>query len=141
MKERTFFMVKPDAFGRGVTGQILAHAEQAGLRLVAARTLRLSKTQAQGFYHVHRERPFFGALVEFMTSGPVLVGVWEGEGAIAKWREAMGATDSKKAAPGTIRNKFGTDVEKNATHGSDGPDTASFEIGYFFAGHEIDGLA
>lgn len=141
MNERTFFIVKPDAFGRGVTGQVLAAGEAAGLRLVAARTLRLGRAQAEGFYHVHRERPFFASLVAFMTSGPVLAGVWEGEGAIARWREAMGATDSKKAAPGTIRNRFGTDVEKNAAHGSDGPDTALFEIGYFFGGAELDGLA
>lgn len=141
MSERTFFIVKPDAFARGVAGQILAQAEQAGLRLVTARSLRLTRAQAEGFYAVHRDRPFFRALVDFMTSGPVLAGVFEAERAITRWRETMGVTDSKKAAPGTIRARFGSDIERNAVHGSDSPETARFEIGYFFADSELDGLA
>ncbi|MEK6607195.1 MAG: nucleoside-diphosphate kinase [Myxococcota bacterium] len=141
MKQRTLCIVKPDAFSRGVAGAILAAVEETGLRIAAAKTLRLSRAQAEGFYAVHRERPFFGALVAFMTSGPVLAAVLEGDDAITKWRGLMGATDSKKAAPGTIRARFGTDVERNATHGSDAAETAHFEIGYLFGGAELDGLS
>jgi nucleoside-diphosphate kinase len=132
--ERTFSIIKPDAVAAGKTGAILQHLIDGGLRPVAMKLIRLSEAQARGFYHVHRERPFFKDLVAFMTSGPCLVQVLEGENAIARNRELMGATDSKKAAAGTIRNLFGTDIEKNAVHGSDGPETAQYEIGFFFAG-------
>jgi nucleoside-diphosphate kinase len=136
-KERTFSIIKPDAVAAGKTGHIIQHFLDGGLRPVAMRMVRLTVAQAEGFYAVHRERPFFKDLVAFMTSGPCLVQVLEGEDAIARNRELMGATDSKKAAPGTIRNKFGTDIERNAVHGSDAPDTARVEIGFFFAGAEL----
>ena len=135
--ERTLSIIKPDAVAAGHTGAIIDHLIKGGLRPVAIRQTRLSKSEAEGFYAVHRERPFFGSLVAFMTRGPIVVLVLEGENAIAKNRELMGATDSKKAAAGTIRAQFGTDIEQNAVHGSDGPDTAKFEIGYFFAGHQL----
>jgi nucleoside-diphosphate kinase len=135
--ERTLSIIKPDAVSAGHAGAILDHLIKGGLRPIALRMMRLSRGQAEGFYAVHRQRPFFGALVEFMTQGPVIVMALEGEGAIARNRELMGATDSKKAAPGTIRQKFGTDIERNAVHGSDAADTARFEIGFFFAGHEV----
>ena len=135
--ERTLSIIKPDAVAAGHTGEIIDHLIKGGLRPVAMKLARLSGADAEGFYAVHRHRPFFGALVGFMTSGPVVVMVLEGEGAIARNRELMGATDSKKAAAGTIRALFGTDIEKNAVHGSDSPDTAKFEIGYFFAGREL----
>jgi len=138
--ERTLCMVKPDAVAKRAAGAILAAIEESGLRLVAVRSLRLSRAQAEGFYAVHRARPFFSALVEFMTSGPIVAAVLEGEGAIARWRELMGPTDSKKAPPGTIRHRFGTDVEKNAVHGSDGPDTANAEIPYFFPQSDLESL-
>ena len=137
--ERTLSIVKPDAVEKGRTGEILARFEQAGLRIVALKKIQLSRTQAEGFYAVHRQRPFFGDLVAFMTSGPVVVSVLEGEGAIARNRELMGPTDSKKAPKGTIRGDFGADIERNAVHGSDGPDTARIEIGYFFNALEILG--
>ena len=121
--ERTLSIVKPDAVAKGATGDILARFEKAGLRIVALKKLRLSQEQAEGFYAVHRERPFFKDLVGFMTSGPVVVSVLEGEGAIARNRELMGPTDSKKAARGTIRGDHGTDIERNALHGSDSPAT------------------
>jgi len=139
--ERTFSIIKPDAVKAGKAGAIIQHLVDGGLRPIAMKMVQLSPEQAQGFYAVHRERPFFKALVEFMTSGPVIVQVLEGEGAIARNRELMGATDSKKAAAGTIRNKYGTDIEQNAVHGSDAPDTAKFEIGFFFSGAELASLA
>ncbi len=137
--ERTLSIVKPDAVARGATGEILARFEKAGLRIVALKKLRLGQEQAEGFYAVHRERPFFKELVAFMTSGPVVVSVLEGEGAIARNRELMGPTDSKKAPKGTIRGDFGTDIERNAVHGSDAPETARVEIAYFFNAMEILG--
>jgi nucleoside-diphosphate kinase len=135
--ERTFAIIKPDAVGRGLQGEILARIHKAGFRIVAIRSMRLTKDEAGGFYAVHRERPFFGELTDFMSSGKIFAMVLEAEGAIAKWRDAMGATDPKKAAPGTIRHDLGTSIGNNVTHGSDAPDTAAFEISYFFAGHEL----
>ena len=131
-KQRTLTIVKPDAVAKGVTGEILSRFEKAGLEIVALKKLRLTEGQARGFYAVHKERPFYGELVDFMTSGPVVVGVLEGPDAIAKNRELMGPTDSTKAEPGTIRGDFGTDIERNAVHGSDAPETARVEIAYFF---------
>ena len=130
--ERTLSIIKPDAVAKNVVGQILARFEAAGLKVIAARMQHLSQREAEAFYAVHKERPFFGELVEFMTSGPVMVQVLEGEGAIAKNRELMGATDPKKAAPGTIRADFAQSIDANAVHGSDGPDTAKVEIAFFF---------
>jgi len=137
--ERTLSIVKPDAVAKGRTGEILARFEGAGLRIVALKKIQLSRPQAEGFYAVHRQRPFFGDLVAFMTSGPVVVSVLEGEDAIARNRDLMGPTDSKKAAAGTIRGDFGTDIERNAVHGSDAPETARIEIAYFFNALEILG--
>lgn len=136
-QERTLSIIKPDAVAKNAVGAILARFEGAGLRIVAARMKHLSRKEAEGFYAVHRERPFFPALVEFMTSGPVMIQVLEGEDAIAKNRELMGATDPKKAAPGTIRADFAESIDANAVHGSDGPDTAQQEIAYFFAATEL----
>jgi nucleoside-diphosphate kinase len=130
--QRTLTIVKPDAVAKMATGEILSRFEKAGLEIVALKKLRLSEEQARGFYAVHKERPFYGELVQFMTSGPVVVGVLEGPDAIAKNRELMGPTDSTKAEPGTIRGDFGTDIERNAVHGSDAPETARVEIAYFF---------
>jgi len=135
--ERTLSIIKPDAVKKNVVGQILARFESAGLKVVAARMKHLSRAEAEGFYAVHRERPFFKDLVEFMISGPVLVQVLEGEGAIARNRDLMGATDPKKAAKGTIRADFAASIDANAVHGSDAPDTARFEIAYFFPASEI----
>jgi nucleoside-diphosphate kinase len=135
--ERTFAIIKPDAVGRGLQGEILSRIHKAGFRIVAIRSMRLTKDEAGGFYAVHRERPFFGELTDFMSSGKIIALVLEAENAIAKWRDAMGATDPKKAAPGTIRHDLGTSIGNNVTHGSDALDTAAFEIGYFFAGHEL----
>ena len=135
--ERTLSIIKPDAVRKNAIGQILARFEAAGLRIVAARMMHLSRAEAEGFYAVHRGRPFFNDLVQFMTSGPVLVQVLEGEHAIAKNRELMGATDPKKAAQGTIRADFADSIDANAVHGSDAPDTATTEIGYFFAASEV----
>lgn len=135
--ERTLAIVKPDAFGRGLAGDIISRIHAGKFRIVAMKSLRLTKTEAEGFYAVHRERPFFKDLTEFMSSGKVVVMVLEAEGAIAKWRETMGATDPGKAAAGTIRKELGTSIQNNCTHGSDAPDTAAFEIGYFFAGFEL----
>jgi nucleoside-diphosphate kinase len=135
--ERTLSIIKPDAVKKNVIGQICARFEAAGLRIVAARMMHLSRAEAEGFYAVHRERPFFRDLVEFMISGPVLVQVLEGEGAISKNRELMGATDPKKADKGTIRADFAESIDANAVHGSDGADTARTEIGYFFPACEI----
>ena len=130
--ERTLSIIKPDAVRKKLIGKILARFEAAGLRIVAARMMHLSRTEAEAFYAVHRERPFFRDLVEFMTSGPIMVQVLEGEGAIMKNRDLMGATDPKKAAPGTIRADFADSIDANAVHGSDAPDTAATEIAYFF---------
>jgi nucleoside-diphosphate kinase len=136
MVERTLSIIKPDGVEKGVIGRVISRFETAGLKPVAMRLKRLSQGEAEGFYAVHRARPFFADLVKFMTSGPVLLMVLEGEGAIARNREVMGATDPKKAAPGTLRADFATDIEKNTVHGSDGPETARTEIAYFFP--EID---
>jgi len=138
--ERTLSIIKPDAVGKGVIGPVVKLLEEGGLKVVAMKMLHLSRKQAEGFYAVHRERPFFGSLCEFMTSGPVVVQVLEGEGAINRNREIMGVTDSAKAAPGTIRNLYGTNIERNAVHGSDAPETAQTEIAYFFAPYELNGL-
>jgi nucleoside-diphosphate kinase len=135
--ERTFGIIKPDAVEKSGIGGVLGMIEQSGLRVVGLRYTRLGPAQAEGFYAVHKERPFFKSLVAFMTSGPVVVMALEGDNAIARYRELMGPTDSKKAPPGTIRQRYGTDIEKNAVHGSDGPDTAKFELGFFFPGHEL----
>ncbi len=137
--ERTFSILKPDATARNLTGAINAVIEKAGLRIVAQKRIRMSKAEAETFYGVHRERPFFGELVEFMTSGPVVVQVLEGENAIAKYREIMGATDPAKAAEGTIRKLYAKSVGENSVHGSDAPDTAAKEIKQFFSGNEIVG--
>lgn len=135
--ERTLSIIKPDAVAKNVIGQIYTRFEQAGLQVIAAKMKHLSRVEAEGFYAVHRERPFFKPLVEFMVSGPVMIQVLEGEGAIAKNRELMGATNPKDAAPGTIRADFAQSIDANAVHGSDGEDTARFEIGYFFAATEL----
>jgi len=135
--ERTFAIIKPDAVQRGLQGEILTRIHKAGFRIVAIKSMRLTKDEAGGFYAVHRERPFFGELTDFMSSGKIFAIVLEAEGAIARWRETMGATDPKKAAPGSIRHDLGTSIGNNVTHGSDAPDTAAFEISYFFAGHEL----
>lgn len=138
--ERTLCIVKPDAVARpGAVGEILRRVEAAGLRIVGLKLLRLSEELARGFYAVHKARPFYGDLVKFMTSGPVVIAVLEGEGAIARWRELMGPTDSTKAPKGTVRGDFGTDVERNASHGSDAPETARIEISYFFDATQIAG--
>jgi nucleoside-diphosphate kinase len=139
MIQRTFFIVKPDAMAKGVLGRILDMIATSGLGLVAGRVTQLTDEQAGRFYAVHKERPFFGDLKRFMTSGPVFVGVLEGDDAIKRWRDLMGPTDSKKAPKGTVRGEFGTDVEKNASHGSDAPETARVEIAFFFPGVELPG--
>src|SRR3954466_8342989 len=130
--ERTLCVIKPDAVGKNVIGQIYARFEKAGLKIVAARMMQLSRAEAEGFYAVHRDRPFFKDLVGFMTTGPVMVQVLEGESAIARNRELMGATDPKKAAPGTIRAEFAESIDANAVHGSDAAETAKNEIAFFF---------
>lgn len=135
--ERTFSIVKPDAVKKKLTGKILARLEEEGFRIVAARMMHLSLRQAEGFYAVHRERPFFASLTKFMTEGPVLVYVLEAENAIQRLREVMGATDPAQAAAGAIRKLWGESIERNAIHGSDAPETARFEIGYFFAENEV----
>jgi nucleoside-diphosphate kinase len=137
LTERTFSIIKPDAVKAGKAGEILARLEKAGFKLVAARLRHLTRGEAEGFYHVHRERPFFGSLVDFMSQGPCLTMVLERDDAIVRLREVMGATDPAKAAPGTIRKDFAESIEANAIHGSDAPDTARFEIGYFFPGIEL----
>src|SRR3954452_17791322 len=139
--ERTVSIIKPDAVKNNVIGAIVAKPEAAGLRVVASRMVRLTEGQAKAFYAVHKERPFYSGLVKFMTEGPVVVQVLEGENAIAKNREVMGATNPEKAAPGTIRKEFATDIERNAVHGSDGPDTAKEEIAFFFSTAELASLA
>jgi nucleoside-diphosphate kinase len=137
MKERTLAIVKPDAVAKHAIGAVLSRAEGAGLRLVGGKLVQLSREDAGRFYVVHQERPFYGDLCAFMSSGPVFVAALEGEGAIAKWRETMGATDPAKAAAGTVRKDFGTNVERNASHGSDAPDTARWEIAFFFGELEL----
>lgn len=136
MTERTLSIVKPDAVAKSKIGAILSRIEDAGLRIVACKSLVLSKADAGRFYEVHKERPFYGSLTDFMSEGPIVVAVVEGEGAIAKWRDLMGATDPAKADEGSIRRDFGTNVERNATHGSDAPETARWEIAFFFG--ELD---
>ena len=135
--QRTLAIIKPDAVAKGVAGQIMARIEQVGLKILAARLMRLSAEQAAGFYIVHKERPFYASLCAFMTRGPCLPMVLEGENAIQRWRDLMGATDPAKAAAGTIRKDFASSIEANAVHGSDAPDTAAFEIPYFFSSLEI----
>jgi len=131
--QRTFSMIKPEAVAAGRTGAILAILERNGFVLCAAKLLRLSRSQAEGFYYVHKERPFFGSLTEYISGGPVLAMILEREDAIAKLREVMGATDPAKAAAGTIRKQFGTSLQENAIHGSDSPESAAFECAYFFS--------
>jgi len=135
--EKTFAIIKPDAVERKLAGQILARIEAAGFTVKAMRLQHLTKREAEGFYAVHRERPFFGELTDFMSSGPCVLLALEAPNAIQKWRDAMGPTDPAKAAPGTLRRDFGQTIGRNATHGSDAPDTAAFELGYFFRGMEL----
>ena len=135
--ERTFAIIKPDAVKTGAAGKILARIEDAGFRVCALRMIHMSKREAEGFYYVHRERPFFGGLTDFMSSGPCIVLCLEAPGAIKKWRDLMGATDPAKAEAGTLRKEFGASIDNNATHGSDAPETAAFELGYFFRGMDI----
>ncbi|MEQ8369520.1 MAG: nucleoside-diphosphate kinase [Alphaproteobacteria bacterium] len=137
--QRTFSIIKPDATRRNITGEVNARLERAGLRIVAQRRIRMSRDQAEAFYGVHRERPFFADLCAFMTSGPVVVQVLEGENAVERNREIMGATDPAKAAPGTIRREFGESIEANTVHGSDSPENAQTEIAFFFKPDEITG--
>jgi len=137
--ERTLAIIKPDAFKRGLVGDILKRIEASGLNLRALRLIHLTRAQAQAFYDVHKARPFYNSLCEYMSSGPVVIAVLQGDGAIVRWRELMGATDPAKAAPGTIRKRFGLDIEHNATHGSDAPETAANEIAFFFSGLDIAG--
>jgi len=137
--ERTLSIVKPDGVGKNIIGKVIDRFESNGIRVVAMKMIHMSKAQAEGFYAVHKERPFFGSLTDFMTSGPAVVLVLEGENVIAKNRELMGATNYKEAAEGTIRRDFATDIEKNVVHGSDAPETAAFEIAYFFNQLEIVG--
>jgi nucleoside-diphosphate kinase len=135
--ERTFAIIKPDAVQSGQQGAILSRIHEAGFKIVAVKSMRLTREEAGGFYHVHKARPFFGELTEFMSSGKIIALVLESEAAISKWRDTMGATDPKKAAPGTIRHDLGTSIGSNCTHGSDAPETAAFEIAYFFASMEL----
>jgi nucleoside-diphosphate kinase len=135
--ERTFAIIKPDAVKKGSAGKILGRIEEAGFRVCALRMIHMSKREAEGFYYVHRERPFFGGLTDFMSSGPCIVMCLEAPGAIKKWRDLMGATDPSKAETGTLRKEFGASIDNNATHGSDAPETAAFELGYFFRGLEL----
>ena len=139
MTERTFSIIKPDATRRNLTGKINAVIEEAGLKLVAQRRIRMSRAQAEKFYEIHRERPFFGELVDFMTSGPVVVQVLEGEAAVQRYRDVMGATDPSKADQGTIRRQFAENIERNSVHGSDSADTAAAEIALLFRDEEIVG--
>jgi len=135
--ERTFSIIKPDAVAAGQTGEILAMLQQAGFKILGLRMTRLSKAQAEGFYAVHKERPFFGGLVTFMTEGPIVVMALEREDAVKKLREAMGATNPANAAEGTVRKRFATNIERNCIHGSDAPETAAQELAYFFTGSEL----
>jgi nucleoside-diphosphate kinase len=138
--ERTFAIIKPDAVAKKVAGQIISRIEESGLDIVAMKRMHLDEDMAKGFYAVHKERPFFGELVQFMTSGPIIAMCLEGEGAIKKWRDLMGPTNSNEAPAGTIRGDFGSGIEQNASHGSDAPETARLEIAYFFNASEIQGL-
>ena len=135
--ERTFAIIKPDAVGRNLQGEILARIIKAGFKIIAIKSMRLTKEEASGFYAVHRDRPFFGELTDFMSSGKIFGMVLEADGAISKWRETMGATDPKRASPGTIRRDLGSSIQMNCTHGSDAPETAAFEMSYFFSGLEL----
>jgi nucleoside-diphosphate kinase len=135
--ERTLAIIKPDAVKRRLTGDIIKRIEGAGLKIRGMRLMHLSRAQAERFYDVHRARPFFGSLCEYMTSGPVVVMMLEGDKAIARWRELMGATDPAKANPGTIRKDFGQNIEQNAVHGSDAPETAAYETGFFFSSLDV----
>lgn len=135
--ERTFAIIKPNAFADGNSGKILKRIYEEGFKVVGLKKIYLSKVEAEGFYYVHKERPFFGELTDFMSSGPCIAMVLEAENAIQKWRDLMGATNPAQAAEGTLRKEFGTSVGENATHGSDAPETAAFEIGYFFSGMEL----
>lgn len=135
--ERTFAIIKPDAFAAGYAGRILARIYAEGFKVIGLKKLYLSKVEAEGFYAVHKERPFFGELTDFMSSGPCIVMALEAENAILKWRELMGATNPAEAAEGTLRKEFGSSIGENATHGSDAPETAAFELGYFFNGLEL----
>ena len=135
--ERTFSIIKPDAVARNLQGEILAMIQGAGLKIVAMKMIRMTKAQAEGFYAVHKEKPFFAGLIDYMTSGPVVCSVLEGENAIKRYRELMGATNPEKAAEGTIRKKYAQNIEANSVHGSDAPDTAAYEIGYFCNALEI----
>jgi len=137
--ERTLSLIKPDGVAKNIIGEIIRRFETAGIKIVAMKKLQLSQKQAEGFYAVHKERPFFGSLTEFMTSGPIVAMVLEGDDVIAKNRKLMGATNFKEAQDGTIRKDFATDIEKNVVHGSDAPETAAFEIAYFFNSMEIVG--
>jgi len=137
MTERTLAIIKPDAVERRLAGRIIQHVENEGFQIRAMKRVHLSRSEAEGFYAVHRERPFFASLTSFMSSGPAVVLVLEAPDAIRKWRTLMGATDPAKAEPGTMRKEFAQSIERNATHGSDAPDTAAYEIGYFFAGIEL----
>lgn len=137
MSERTLSIVKPDAVAKNAIGGVLSVFEKGGLRIAATRMIHLTRAQAEGFYAVHSARPFFGTLCDFMSEGPIVVSVLEGDNAIARHRELLGATDPAKAADGTVRKLYGTDIERNAAHGSDGPETAAFEIGYFFNGLQL----
>jgi len=137
--ERTLSIIKPDGVARGVIGEVVKRLEASEFKILAIKMIHMTKAQAQGFYAVHRERPFFDSLTDFMSSGPAVVMILAGEDVIAKYRELMGATNYKEAAPGTIRADFATDIEKNVVHGSDAPETAAFEIGYFFNAFEITG--
>ena len=130
--ERTLSIIKPDGVARGLAGEVIKRLEQNNLKITAMKMLRMTKSQAEGFYAVHRQRPFFESLTDFMASGSIIVMILEGKNAIERYRELMGATDYREAAQGTIRKDFATDIEKNVVHGSDGPETAAFEIGYFF---------
>ena len=135
--EKTLAIIKPDAVGRHLAGDIFKRIEAGGLRVVGLRLMHLTRAQAERFYAVHRERPFYGSLCDYMTSGPVIVAALAGDGAIKRWRDLMGATDPDKAAPGTIRKDFGKNVEQNATHGSDAPETAAIEIAFFFSSLDL----
>lgn len=135
--QRTLALIKPDAYAAGHQGAILARIQESGLKVVSLKALHLTRAQAEGFYHVHAERPFFGALCTFMTESKIVAMVLEGDDAIKRWRDLMGPTDATKAPKGTIRGDFGTSIERNATHGSDAEDTAAFETAYFFAGLEL----
>jgi len=137
--ERTLSIIKPDGVTRNLIGEVIKRLEAAGLNIIAMKLIHMTKVQAEGFYAVHRQRPFFESLTDFMSSGPCVVMILEGENAIVRYRELMGATNYKDAAEGTIRREFATDIEKNVVHGSDAPETAAFEIGYFFNAFEVVG--